>query len=138
MVKLELKVDVLPKGRARFRIVNPKRGKSFVVTYTPVETETNQKVLQWNFKDFMRGKVMIDKNTDVRVNMQIYTTSPRGDIDNFIKQIFDSANKILWHDDRQVKQFGEVGLHLKSSKPRLYMTVEPLIAEQMIFGGTDD
>jgi Holliday junction resolvase RusA-like endonuclease len=42
-------------------------------------------------------------------------TQPRGDLDNYIKALWDSCNGVVWGDDRQIievhatKEFGESG-----------------------------
>jgi len=33
---------------------------------------------------------------------------PRGDIDNYLKALFDSCNELVWRDDVQITELGEV------------------------------
>jgi len=60
----------------------------------------------------------------VRVSMTIYVGGRRGDIDNYVKAIFDGLKGIAWDDDRQVTcvscRIQPVGSHVE----RVEVTVE--------------
>lgn len=52
----------------------------------------------------LQGPLSVDLEIFVRKPKTTKLPSPRGDIDNFTKAIFDSLNKRLWEDDRQIEK----------------------------------
>lgn len=58
------------------------------------------------------------------VNRPYPTTTP--DIDNLIKSVLDSLNKILWDDDRIIVEIGKVReLYANGCEPGFEITVRP-------------
>jgi Holliday junction resolvase RusA-like endonuclease len=132
-ITLDLPVEVVPKARPRFVCMwSKKRKKHVPIGHPDKKTENNQLLLQWQFKDACKTK--FDKGIEVEVDMKIWLKGKGGDIDNYVKQVFDSANKILWHDDRQVKKMS-CRIFENQSKARLAMIVSEIGNGQLRFGG---
>ena len=73
----------------------------------------------------MKDKIMIPKDVKIETYLEIHSTSNRGDIDNYIKQVFDSANKIIWYDDKQVTRC-DILLRRKCKEPLLFFKINPM------------
>jgi len=100
MINLRLPLDPVPAARPRF-------GKGF--TYTPK-----------NYRDFknlaailirqkyasapMTGPLEVCVVFNIKKPKWVKRDYPcvKPDIDNFVKAIFDSCNKLLWEDDAQI------------------------------------
>ena len=52
----------------------------------------------------LQGPLSVDLELYVCKPKTTKLSSPRGDIDNFTKAVFDSLNGILWDDDRQIEK----------------------------------
>ena len=50
--------------------------------------------------------------------------TPRPDIDNYIKAIFDACNELVWIDDTLVVEVQAVKMWANAFEPGIYMTVE--------------
>jgi len=127
------------KARPRFRVVTPKGKKSFVHTYTPKETETEEGVLRHIASIAMAGRAPLTgplviqmaaylpvpsswtkKKREAALAGLIYPTS-KPDWDNYAK-IQDGLNLIVWGDDAQI-----VDAHVYkrySDTPRLVISVK--------------
>ncbi len=56
----------------------------------------------WTAKSLYRGKPVTE---NVGVNLNVYLKGgQQGDIDNYFKSVTDSLNKIIYFDDRQIKE----------------------------------
>jgi len=75
----------------------PRLGKQGQI-YTPRETkayeQTVSRVGRQVFKNPYDGPVILQ--------VKVYLTAARGDLDNYIKSIQDGLNHVAWRDDRQV------------------------------------
>jgi Holliday junction resolvase RusA-like endonuclease len=69
--------------------------------YTPRETVTAEKAVRAVMLERRQGDMMLDP---VKVTANFHMTHQRGDLDNYLKLIFDAANGVLWKDDRQIKE----------------------------------
>lgn len=56
-----------------------------------------------------------------------YGCGGRCDLDNLIKALSDSANKVLWNDDRQITQI-HAFMERKSDDPRTEIEIAPVEA----------
>lgn len=64
-------------------------------------------------------------SSDVGVNVNIYLNGGvQGDIDNYFKAITDSLNKVVYEDDRQVKEM--VGRKIEDENERVEVSVYEL------------
>jgi Holliday junction resolvase RusA-like endonuclease len=58
-----------------------------------------KKSLGWAVKPLFGGKPF---EGPVEVKLAVCVAGRRGDLDNYIKAVFDALNRIAWHDDAQV------------------------------------
>ncbi|KAF1084944.1 Endodeoxyribonuclease RusA [Sporotomaculum syntrophicum] len=75
----------------------PRLGKQGQI-YTPKETKAYEQTVG------RAGRQVFKKpyNGPVSLQVKVYLTAPRGDLDNYIKSIQDGLNQVAWRDDRQV------------------------------------
>lgn len=86
-------------------------------TYTPKRTEVAEHKVGWWFKNAAHGW-RVDPDADFHVTMRFYAkTRRRRDIDNMIKLVFDSLNKIAWKDDTQITRL-VAEKHYDKERPR--------------------
>lgn len=117
MFKIDIKTDIIPKGRPRFW-----QGR----TITPPETRDCERKLSAYFKLYMRDKVMIPKGINIIFSAEIFVTHNRGDLSNYVKILEDSANKILWYDDKFVTGYDKIRLHRKQKYGRIILWIKPI------------
>lgn len=121
-----IKMDPVAKGRPRMT----KAGH----TYTPAETRNAEKLLA-DYFNLKRDRSM-PWDAPLGVTLAFYFSRPaskkntnnhttRPDIDNLVKLVCDSANGILWDDDKQIV-FLEASKHYCSveGEPGISITVE--------------
>lgn len=87
MITLEIFHPLFSKARPRVT----KRG-----TFMPVSYKNNQKELLAKIKEQYDGPPL---QGPLRVEMVLHGEG-RADIDNVVGAFFDTANKVLWEDDR--------------------------------------
>jgi len=64
-----------------------------------------------------------DRDGDFRLHFQFYLHNRRRrDLDNLVKQIMDSLNGVIYHDDSQVSQFA-ASKELCKKNPRLVVEI---------------
>lgn len=88
MVHLEIRHQLFSKARPRVT----KTGRAFM----PAAYRDNQKQLLVKIKEQYSGPPL---EGPLRVEVELHGEG-RGDIDNIIGALFDTANKVLWTDDR--------------------------------------
>jgi Holliday junction resolvase RusA-like endonuclease len=116
VLDLTIQGNPLPKARARIT----RRGN-----FTPARTLHNEMSIEWE----MKAKVANPVRGQVIVDVDFVRGDKRAcDLDNLLKQIFDCANGIVWHDDSQVVALYAQKLFDKT-KPRtelrVWKVVEP-------------
>lgn len=78
----------------------PRKGK-YGQIYTPGRTQRYEAALGLLAKTHYYGSPL-----DVPVSVEVVFITPggklRGDIDNFLKSLFDGGNRIIWSDDRMI------------------------------------
>ena len=87
MITLEIRHPLFSKARPRVT----KHG-----TFMPVAYKKNQKELLEKIKEQYDGPAL---EGPLRVEMDLYGEG-RADLDNVVGAFFDTANKVLWTDDR--------------------------------------
>ena len=88
MITLEIRHPLFSKARPRVT----RTGHAFM----PASYRNNQKELLEKIKEQYDGPPI---EGPLRVEVDLYGEG-RGDIDNIIGALFDTANKVLWTDDR--------------------------------------
>jgi Holliday junction resolvase RusA-like endonuclease len=89
---LNLKIEGNPVPKARARIT---RHGSF----TPKRSSDPAIAIEWQ----MKAKVPNPVRGQLIVDVDFFRSNHRTcDIDNLLKQLFDCANGVVWHDDSQV------------------------------------
>lgn len=111
--RLKIEGEPVPKGRPRFSVI---RGK--VHTYTPARTLAAEQELAWHLRAAMTGQPVTHP---VSLRVAFYCKSKTSDLDNLIKCLLDSANGIVYVDDKQVVQI-EAELYRGSSDPHTDLT----------------
>lgn len=61
-----------------------------------------KKIVGWTARQHLKGKPT-DKPVCVEIKVYLHR-GHQGDVDNYFKSIADSLNKIVYEDDRQIKQ----------------------------------
>lgn len=127
------------KGRPRFRIMNPRHGAQFVITYTDAETRAYEERLTEAGKSAAKSlKTPLDGPLWVEVtaympipaswskkahaaaaNLDIMPIT-KPDADNFAKCI-DALNGVVWRDDSQIVRL--IVQKFYSERPRLVVKV---------------
>lgn len=106
-------VDGVPKSKARPRF--REGGK----VYASKEQLDSERALGWQLK----AEFPEPLEGNLAVGCVFYRpTRHRIDVDNLLKHVMDSANKIVWHDDSQVT--AQLGiLELDEERPRTVIMV---------------
>lgn len=125
--------DPVPQHRPRFARV----GK-FVRTYNVKEDTTYREKLYWEAKKQVKKPISREVPLIVELNvfrrltaslkkkaedaeLGLIQPTTRPDIDNYIKQVFDALNGIVWEDDGQIVRVTAAKWY--SSTPRLEIRV---------------
>jgi Holliday junction resolvase RusA-like endonuclease len=96
-LEIILAVEPVPKARPRFG-----QGRA----YTPERTASFETTVRWLMRQAtLKQKLIIPALAgNIAVDMTFWTRSETSDWDNYAKAICDAGNKILWKDDRQIKE----------------------------------
>jgi Holliday junction resolvase RusA-like endonuclease len=128
--------DPVPQHRPRF----VRTGK-FVRTYNVKEDNTYREKLYWEAKKQVKRPIsreiplLVELNVYRRLTsalarkaeeaeMGLIQPNTRPDIDNYIKQVFDALNGIVWEDDGQIVKV--VAAKWYSATPRIEIRVHSL------------
>lgn len=96
-----LAVEPVPKGRPRF-------GQGRV--YTPEGTAVFENTVRWLLRAEVRKQGMLLPALTGRLGIHavFWVREERSDGDNYIKAVMDAGNKILYKDDRQIKDIRSI------------------------------
>lgn len=114
-VLLAFAIDGQPVGKARARA--GANGKF----YTPRTTAEYQNRIGWLARQAMQGQPRNDLDW-LAVVAEFHTPAFTGDVDNFVKALFDGFNKVVWRDDQQVIEL-HARLIRRSEKPRTEVAI---------------
>ncbi len=96
----------MPKARARvtsrINIDSERETRSF----TPAKTKAYEKhvaIIAGAARSHLRQWPRLDTKTRFGLSVNVFRSTERGDLDNFIKAISDACNGIVWADDSQVR-----------------------------------
>ncbi|HSY20676.1 MAG TPA: RusA family crossover junction endodeoxyribonuclease [Polyangiaceae bacterium] len=103
--------------------------------YTPSETRAYEVAVKVAALAAMMqgGHPRDDRKSTFAAFLDVYFGDERGrDVDNVAKAILDAANKIVWHDDRQVHELA-VRRFVDRARPRVEVRVRRLgqVPEQL-------
>jgi len=87
--------------------MRPRLGKNGNV-YTPKETRVYEQIVSWAGRQVFKNPY----DGPVSLQVKVYLTAVRGDLDNYIKSIQDGLNRVAWRDDRQVTKL-KAGLFVR-------------------------
>lgn len=124
-------ISPVAKGRGRITTIG---GHPRIIT--PPETreaEANLKALlsqEWGFKQPLAGPLEVTvtlsilRPKSVKADKRPFVTT-RPDIDNYLKLVFDAANKLVWRDDAQI--FSLRALKQYSEAESIYFSVREFV-----------
>ena len=100
MIEITIPGKPVPKGRPRISVI---RGRPHA--YTPETTRAAEEAMAWHLRSAWPG--VVDEEAWFYVECTFYVpkltrSTRRGDGDNFLKLVCDSATGIIWKDDSQV------------------------------------
>lgn len=105
----------VPKGRPRF-------GKGR--TYTPRKTLDYENLIKFVAIDSRNRHGWKLLSGPVKCTLRFYGASPKADLDNLIKIVFDGLNGLAFDDDRQVTEL--VASRIASGKPETLVEIGPI------------
>lgn len=100
----------------------PRRGR-YGNFYDPSKKERDALSLGLHYARLAEKMPVIESN--IHLYAYFYGCGGRCDLDNLIKALCDSANKILWKDDRQITQI-HAFMERKDPKPRTEIEIVPI------------
>ena len=118
MIRIVIEGDCLPAARPRFS------GKR---AYQPQGNRDYRQLCQWAAKMAMKGAEPLKcaVAATVKIYRRFQPTSRRfGDVDNFLKALFDALNQIVFDDDSQIVRCS-VEKFTDKTAPRAEITIEP-------------
>jgi Holliday junction resolvase RusA-like endonuclease len=141
VISITLPGAPIAKGRARSRIVYPRKGTPFISFYTPAETVSYERALARVGKTAMRARAPLDGA--LKVTVTAYMPAPpswsgvkrakamageirpsvKPDADNVLKTL-DALNGIVWIDDAQIVDAQIIKTY--SASPRLVIEITAL------------
>ena len=119
MITFTIPGPPVPKGRPVV-VRNKKTGKIHGIT--PKRTRAYESAASLIIASAARTQRWACTREPVEVEIRIYRHQLRGDLDNFVKALEDSANGILWEDDSQVVRI-DAAMFLDRERPRTEVTV---------------
>ena len=135
MIEFTYYGEIRGKGRPRFRKVG-----NFVSTYTPNETRDYEMSIKESFISQCGTEETYFNNEPLRMKLEIYQAIPKSvskkktqemlegkiyptkkpDIDNILKSVCDSLNKVAYQDDTQIVEMSQIKRYAEKS----YMKVK--------------
>ena len=120
---LELVLPLGPSVRHLIRCgLAGKAGNKKVVAYTPDNVTQYKKDVRNLLKE--QGVQPVAAGRRMAVAVWIYRAQRRGDLDNFLKVLFDALNGHAWADDAAIVEL-HAYMHDDKDNPRAVVVVEP-------------
>lgn len=119
MIKILVEGEPIPAARVRFgggRVYQPKRNSEY------------RQLVKTAARSVMNGREPLTGELSAVVKLfRKYKSTAKlfGDVDNFLKQIFDAMNSIVYVDDRQIVR-AVVEKHLDKVNPRAEIQIEEM------------
>ena len=113
---LRLQLDVKPVPASRPRV--SKWGTYYGKTYKAFRKAMEKELSGWEDEP-IAGAIRVVMCFRCQKPKKPTKLWPRGDIDNYVKAVFDSFNGIVWGDDDQVLQVQAEKLYAHDGKPRI-------------------
>ena len=100
--------DTAPVPASRPRV--SKYGTYYGKTYSSYRKAFQEEVAEFRkgFRPLLSDQLRVGATFLVKKPKTSKLSYPRGDIDNYLKALFDSCNELVWRDDVQVTELGEV------------------------------
>lgn len=98
---MRIQLDVVPVPASRPRV--SKWGTYYGKTYKAFRKAMELELADWD-EDPVAGPLIVDVVFHCKRPKKPTKMWPRGDIDNYVKALFDSFNGVVWGDDDQVLQ----------------------------------
>lgn len=116
--KVSLHIPIRPRTLQRPRF-SFRTGRA----YTPKPTRRFLKRVRKYLQNTLKDLKPLDG--ELRVSFTFYFRGRRcGDLSNYVKAIEDACNKIVWWDDRQIKEYGRVVIVEGAEKEGIDVDVE--------------
>ncbi len=106
----------MPASRPRVS----KYGTYYTKTYKAFRKEMAEALKSWS-TDPLGGSLLVDITFHCKTPKKPTKLWPRGDIDNYVKGVFDAFNGIVWGDDDQVTAVRARKVY--SDCPHIYVTI---------------
>lgn len=72
-------------------------------SYLPEKSRAAEDKIAWSFRASFPGD-NLDETSTFGVRLRFFCDKTRKDCDNLQKTVFDALNKILWKDDKQIRE----------------------------------
>ena len=108
--------DVVPVPASRPRV--SKWGTYYGKTYKAFRKAMAEALADWNAKP-LQGPLRVVIKFSCKKPKKLTKSWPRGDVDNYVKALFDSFNGVVWVDDDQVLQVQAEKIYVHDCDPRI-------------------
>lgn len=112
-------MEPVPASRPRVS----KWGTYYGKRYTAFRKEAKAAFDAGDFGEPLSGPLSVHLEFYCKRPKTTKRTTPRGDIDNFMKGILDSANGVLWEDDDQITKCSGKKVYEDEHGPRIIITI---------------
>jgi len=117
---IRIVLDVVPVPASRPRV--SKWGTYYGKTYKAFRKAMEKELSGWEDPP-IAGALIVDVTFHCKTPKKPTKLWPRGDIDNYLKALFDSLNGIVWGDDDQIIM--AVGSKVYADNPHIEVIIRP-------------
>lgn len=115
---IRIRLDVVPVPASRPRV--SKWGTYYGKTYKAFRKAMAEALADWD-EDPIAGPLTVNMVFHCKQPKKPTKLWPRGDIDNYVKALFDSFNGVVWGDDDQVTNM--MASKVYAEEPRIEVTI---------------